>query len=212
MLDTAKAWNRVGLYAMVFVCFVFPFVVGTWGFSENVIFWRIFNSSNSAHHMTIIWTMGLFFIGARYISKSNLVALFTLLMVVAVHELFWWFTDWFFVGNTVIQGIYATPPAYLAGLLSGYLFPLSIIVCIYWVAFRFAFPWKFIVWMGAFYLFWAFIGFPVSVNFSGPTVNYLSLWTNGLEWGSWAWGLAGFLIFERPTMRGQSLLIKALSS
>lgn len=207
--DILRGWEDVGLYAMIGVCFVFPFFVGQWSFSEDVLLWRIFNSSNSAHHMVIIWSMGVFFVAALRMGGSKVVSLFSLLMVVAVHELQWWLTDWFFVKGTVVQGVFVTPGAYLAGLLSGYLFPLSLIVCIFWGALRFRVPWRFILWMGVFYAVWALIGFPVSVNFNGPTAQYLSLSTNALEWVSWVWGLAGFLFFERAAIRSESLLTKA---
>lgn len=193
-------WELVGLYVMLFVCLAVPFMLGSWSFNENVFLWRIFAASNASHHMVIVWTMAAFFVGAVRLGASKTMAIFSLLMVVSVHELYWWFTDWFFVGYTTIQHIYATPPVYVYELLNGYLFPLSLITIIFWMMLIRRFPWKFALWMGAFYIGWAAIGFPVTVNFGGIVPGYDTVFPNVIEWGSWAWGLLGFILFERDKL------------
>ena len=196
-LKILDSWYGIPLW-MLGVSIV-PFVLGNEMVEGDPLLWRANDAASfGGHHTLILMAVAFSFLWAwRRLKLTPILAGAAILYMMSWHEMEWWLTDaaWFLYNGHL--GFAAGLPG---ELLSGYLFPVTLIVMMFYIpAVR---PhWKYVAAMAVYYVGWFAIGFPVTVNFSvsssGITQWYYVPWVNGVEILSWVYALVAFWWFGK---------------
>ena len=200
ILEFVDGWYGAPLWVLG-LC-TLPFIWGNWTQVSDPLLWRAADFSDfGGHHTLILVAVATAFVVAwkGFRMRPSMIAM-GIIYLGAWHEMLWWVTDtvWF-AGTGHVDWALSMP----GWLLSGYLFPLTLIAVMFYVP-AVRVHWKYLGAMGYFYMVWLMLGFPVTVNFgvspSGITSLYYVPWVNGLEILSWVYALATFFLLCRKEL------------
>jgi len=157
--------------------------------------WRAFGVWN-AHHSLILFTItGFFLLLWLHDHVAPILAAVALWYAIAWHEIDWWITDF-------IRMVFVTQEGFNPLWFFGWLGMAAAIALFVWKPLmRAPMIWKYVAAMGAFYVGWFSIGFPITVNFAGPTVLYSAAWVSGFEIISWIYALTIFYFLARKAIQ-----------
>lgn len=192
LVDVYEGINSVAPYVVtcaVILTFIdIAYQAGAGILPSNPIVWRAFDG----HRVFLVWMcVGSYFISRR-LGVSSVVALVGLAFPFFSHESMWWITDlvYYLVYHVSFSVWWFLGPFQFAALYTFFMWK------------RLGLPWpkRFLLMMGAFYIGWFAIGFPVTVNYvyvfpytgMGNTPYFTALWVSGIEYLSWAVALVGF--------------------
>lgn len=173
----------------------------------NLYVYRLYIGESDHHLFDFLSIAGLAFALAIYFARQHglkarsffnygLIAAFGSLVMWCAHEGYWWIT-----AIIVHPSVWGHPLHLVGG------FGQTLTVCVlllypvvtigYW---KWSIPWRFMLWVGGFYVVWALIGFPVTIWYSGPTQYYNSVTVSAIEELSWIWAAWGYWHFERRNL------------
>ncbi len=185
------------------------------GFSGDPLNWRSFESSVTSHHTLILWAMSGLFLALWKGAKVNPVfAAMMVLMVLSVHELFWWQFDFLITSQVFGQTVHWY-------WLFGYLLEPALGCFLFFPQITKYFPYSLVLSVFFFDFIWALAGWPVTVNYvglystgplAGITQWYGTDWGNGWEFASWAVPMICVYLFERKNiLSSQSYILQCLN-
>jgi len=184
------------------------------GFSGDPLNWRSFQSSLTSHHTLILWSMsGLFFALWKGAKVNPVLASIMILMVLSVHELFWWQFDFINTSQVFGQSVHWY-------WLFGYLLEPALGCFLFFPQFTKYFPYSLVLSVFFFDFIWSLAGWPVTVNYvgiynspalAGITKWYGTDWGNGWEFASWSIPMVCVYVFERSKiLQAQTYITKCL--
>ena len=152
------------------------------------LMWRTLGGVGGHHTLIMFMITAAFFIVWKSTKLRPLIIGAGLCMAVSIHETIWWAVDilWYQLNGLHFQIVW------LGGALE------FVAVVTYFAWHRFGLPWpkRYFLAMLGFYVVWFAIGFPITVNYPGPTLFWTNGSVNAIEDISWLWAIAAYWIFE----------------
>jgi hypothetical protein len=160
----------------------------------NPLQWRAFAVWNAHHSLILFMITGFFLLLWLGDHVAPILAAVALWYAIAWHELDWWIVDF-------IRMVFVTHDPFNPLWFFGWLSTAAAIALFVWKPLmRAPMIWKYVAGMAAFYVFWFAVGFPITVNFSGPTALYSEVWVSGFEIISWIYALVLFYFLARKAV------------
>lgn len=188
--DFMNKWYGIPLWVVGLG--ILPYIFGTKG-GWDPLLWRSDVASLASHHTIILDAFSItFLLMWKRLGINPVLAACSIFFVVAWHETLWWITDLaYFTFNHI---------PYSSWWFYGWLSTLCYFTLVVYPQYVIL-PKKFLLAGVAFYLAWFAAGFPVTVNFTGITIYYLSPVVNGVwEIGGWVYFLAAFYFLAKKML------------